>query len=232
MAGKKVLLVDDEATIVNAVRAYLQKDGYRVVTAADGRTALEVFEREHPDLVILDLMLPGISGWEVCQRIRASAPTPIILLSARTAETDKVAGLKMGADDYVIKPFSPAELLARVEAVLRRAAASGDPQTAERLTFPGLDIDLAEHAVCLDGRPVDLTPSEFRLLALLAAHPGRVFSRLALVEHLQGEAFEGYERTIDTHVKNLRRKLGDHPAAPRFIDTVFGVGYRFVRPRQ
>lgn len=231
VAGEKILLVDDEAVIATAVRAYLERDGYRVITAADGRAALQAFEHERPDLVILDLMLPAVSGWEVCRRIRGAAPTPIILLSARTEETDKVAGLKMGADDYVTKPFSPAELVARVEAVLRRTAGAAAPAPGERLSRPGLDIHLAERTVRVDGRPVELTPTEFRLLALLAAHPGRVFSRRMLLEHLRGEAFQGDERTIYAHIKNLRTKLGDDSAAPRFIQTVFGVGYRFVRPR-
>ncbi len=231
MAGEKILLVDDEAVIATAVRAYLERDGYRVITAADGRAALQAFEDERPDLVILDLMLPAVSGWEVCRRIRAAALTPIILLSARAEETDKVAGLKMGADDYVTKPFSPAELVARVEAVLRRTAAAAAQAPGERLSRPGLEIDLAEHTVRVDGRQVELTPTEFSLLALLAAHPGRVFSRRMLLEHLRGEAFRGDERTVYTHIKNLRTKLGDDSATPRFIETVFGVGYRFVRPR-
>ncbi len=243
VAGERILVVDDEPSVVNVVRAYLEKEGYNVITARDGPSAWAVFQQEKPVLVVLDLMLPGISGEEICRRIRNAGETPVIMLTARSEETDKIIGLKLGADDYVTKPFSPRELVARVEAVLRRAramtngAAAGalsgghePPDGPTRIARGPLVIDAEQHQVWLDGVPVELTPTEFRLLETLARRPNRVFTRLELVERIQGEAYEGYERTIDSHVKNLRKKLRRKGCEANWIKTIFGVGYKFVEP--
>jgi len=224
----KVLVVEDEAKIVDVLRLYLERDGYQVAVAADGSTALQVAQRERPDLVILDLNLPDLDGLEVCRRLRAQGAVPIIMLTARVDEVDRVVGLEVGADDYVTKPFSPREVVARVGAVLRRAG--GLPGREERLSVGGLTVDLARHQATLNGQPLDLTPSEFRLLATLARQPGRVFTRLQLLEQALGESYEGYERTIDAHIKNLRRKLEAHPGGHRYIVTVYAVGYRLEAP--
>lgn len=228
MAGERVLVVDDEPAVLRVVGAYLEREGYVVLTASDGTRAWELLQRERPDLVVLDVMLPGVSGTELCRRIRAAGDTPVIMLTARGEETDKVVGLKIGADDYVTKPFSPRELVARVEAVLRRARAARVEgwDKGGRLERGPLVVDPERHEAWLAGRPLGLTPTEFRLLHVLARRPGRVFTRQELVEAVQGAAYEGYERTIDTHVKNLRRKLG--PEGAGLIETVFGVGYRFA----
>lgn len=221
----KILVVDDEAKIVKLVRSYLEQSGYSVVEAGDGQTALIQARREKPDLVVLDLGLPGIDGIEVARILRREGNTPIIMLTARIEDTDKIVGLELGADDYVTKPFNARELVARVRAVLRRSGAAAEP-ASQRLSAGPLALDLAGHAASLDGRSLDLTPTEFDLLTVLLQNPGRVFSRLELLDRVQGDAFEGYERTIDAHIKNLRAKLGDHPRKPRFIQTVFGVGYK------
>lgn len=221
----KILVVDDEAKIVKLVRSYLEQSGFAVVEAGDGQTALIQVRREKPDLVVLDLGLPGIDGLEVARVLRRDSNTPIIMLTARIEDTDKIVGLELGADDYMTKPFNPRELVARVRAVLRRTGAPADP-TPQRLGAGPLALDFAGHAATLDGRPLDLTPTEFELLAVLLQNPGRAFSRLELLDKVQGDAYEGYERTIDAHVKNLRAKLGDDPRKPRFIQTVFGVGYK------
>jgi len=189
---------------------------------------MEAFHRTRPDLIILDLMLPGLSGTDVCINVRKQSQTPIIILTARSDETDKIVGLKLGADDYVTKPFSPGELAARVEAVLRRVR--GGSSECDVVAFGDLVIDYPAFSARLDGREVDLTPTEFKLLEVLSRRPGKVFSRLELVDRVHGFAYEGYERTIDTHIKNLRKKLGDDAAEPRFIRTVYGVGYKFERP--
>lgn len=225
-----ILVVEDDPTVRLSVRLACQKEGFAVVEAASGEEALDAAARRPPALVLLDLMLPGISGFDVCRDLRARArDLPVIMLTARGDEVDKIVGLELGADDYVTKPFSPRELVARVEAVLRRSDRRDVPSVpeAEVITQGDLSIDLAAHHVTLRGRPVALTPSEFQILACLAGHPRRVFTRAQLLERVQGEAYEGYERTIDTHVKNLRRKIEDDPARPRYIKTIFGVGYRF-----
>lgn len=221
----KILVVDDESKIVKLVRSYLEQSGFSVVEAGDGQTALIQFRREKPDLIVLDLGLPGIDGLEVARVIRRERNTPIIMLTARIEDTDKIVGLELGADDYITKPFNPRELVARVRAVLRRAAPPDDA-TGKVLQAGPLALDLAGHSASLDGMPLDLTPTEFDLLAVFLQHPGRAFSRLELLDRVQGDAYEGYERTVDAHIKNLRAKLGEDPRRPRFIQTVFGVGYK------
>jgi two-component system alkaline phosphatase synthesis response regulator PhoP len=220
----KILVVDDEAKIVKLVRSYLQQAGYSVVDAGDGQTALIQARREKPDLVVLDLGLPGIDGMEVARILRREGNTPIIMLTARIEDTDRIVGLELGADDYVTKPFNPRELVARVRAVLRRT--SGTATVPEQLRAGDLLVDIGGHQVTLAGRPLDLTPTEFDLLVVLLQNPNRAFTRLELLDRVQGDAYEGYERTIDAHIKNLRAKLGDDPRHPRYIQTVFGVGYK------
>jgi two-component system, OmpR family, alkaline phosphatase synthesis response regulator PhoP len=221
-----ILVVDDEPKIVKLTRDYLEKDGFRVISAADGPAALQMARREKPALVVLDLMLPGMDGWEVCRALRRETDLPIIMLTARAEESDQVVGLELGADDYITKPFSPRTLVARVRAILRRAQGRLKPPAVVRMA--GLEIDLEGHRVQLDGEPVHLTPNEFRLLVALAQHPGQLFSRDQLVEALHGMSFESFDRSIDSHIKNLRRKLEADPAHPRFIETVYGEGYRFM----
>ena len=222
----RILLVEDERPIREAVQAYLEREGYWVTPAADGAVALETASRKRFDLVVLDLNLPKVPGEEVCRRLREASDVPIIMLTAKGAEEERVRGLEIGADDYLVKPFSPRELVARVRALLRRAHADIDPQR-DRLEYGGLVVDLPSHRVTLDGADVDLTASEYKLLVTLSRYPGRVYPRMELVEKVLGYDFEGYERAIDSHVKNLRAKLGDDPREPRFIHTVTGVGYRF-----
>ena len=222
--GSKILVVDDETKIVRLVRSYLEQSGFTVVEANDGQTALIQARREKPDLVVLDLGLPGIDGLEVARTLRRERDTPIIMLTARIEDTDKIVGLEIGADDYMTKPFNPRELVARVRAVLRRT--SGVAAAAEVLRAGALVLDAGGHQATLDGRVLDLTPTEFELLAVLLQNPGRAFTRLELLDRVQGDAYEGYERTIDAHVKNLRAKLGDDPRHPRYVQTVFGVGYK------
>mgnify|MGYP001233862382 CR=1 FL=1 len=225
--GPTILVVDDEPKIVDIVRAYLVRDGYHVLVADDGATALELARRERPALVVLDLMLPGLSGWDVCRTLRASPPGPaIIMLTARDDTTDKVVGLELGADDYVAKPFDPKELVARVRAVLRRTTAPAVRSSV--LRHGDLEIDTERHEVRRAGQLVPLTPSEFALLQALAERPGRVWTRLQLLDRLPGTAFEGYERAIDSHVKNLRAKLEPNPRQPRYVVTVYGVGYKLA----
>lgn len=221
---KRILVVDDEPQIVKVMKSYLEKAGYHVVTAADGNTAVQVFHSEKPDFVILDLNLPGMDGLDVCRTIRREADIPILMLTARVEETDKLIGLELGADDYVIKPFSPREVVARVRTIFRRA--SGSPSRPEIFQFGDLVIDTEKHSVILSSRSIDLTPTEFDLLVVMARQPRRVFTRLQLMEQAQGDAFEGYERTIDAHIKNLRLKLEPNPKKPVYIHTVFGVGYK------
>lgn len=224
--AKRVLVVDDEPRLVNLVRGYLEQDGYKVATAGNGREALLISREFEPDLIILDLMMPEMNGWEFMRHLRREHDTPVIMLTARVDENDRVAGLEMGADDYLTKPFSPRELMARVRAVLRRAQPA-EQTPAERLRFGALEIDADSHTARLGGRSLDLTPTEFDLLLTLMRNPGRAFGRLELLERTQGLAYDGYERTIDVHVKNLRKKIEADPAHPQFILTVFGVGYRF-----
>jgi len=223
---KKILAVDDKPELRTLIKSYLIQEGFEVVTAGDGQEALFVARREKPDLIILDLMMPEMSGYEFMRAYNREADTPIIILTARLEENDKVLGLELGADDYVTKPFSPRELAARVRAVLRRL----EKQTGSQEIFRAGEIylDRSGRVTTLSGKPIDLTPSEFDLLATLMAAPGRVFSRLELLDRLQGTAYEGYERTIDVHVRNLRTKIEPDPANPRYIETVYGAGYRFT----
>ncbi len=224
--SKKILVVDDEAKIVSVVRGYLEQAGFSVCVAYEGRQALTAFRHEKPDLVVLDLSLPGLDGLDVTRTIRKESAVPIIMLTARVEETDRLIGLELGADDYILKPFSPREVVARVRAVLRRVG--GDAKPAEILRAGELLLDVEKHRVTLGERALDLTPTEFDLLAALMQNPGRAFTRMQLLERVQGEAYEGYERTLDAHVKNLRQKIGDDPKSPRYILTVFGVGYKFA----
>ncbi len=226
---QRVLLVEDEKSIREAVAAYLEREGYWVTEAPDGQAALDAFAKHRFDVVVLDLMLPKVSGEDVCRSIRDSSDVPIIMLTAKGELEDRIAGLELGADDYLVKPFSPRELVARVRALLRRAHVDTEPQR-DRMAFGPLEIDTSGHKAFLEGRELDLTASEFKLLTTLARYPGRVYSRMELVEKVLGYDFEGYERTIDSHVKNLRAKLDDDPREPTFIFTVHGVGYRFEAP--
>lgn len=223
---QRILVVEDERPIREALEAYLEREGFWVTSAADGQMALDVSGRQAFDLVVLDLNLPKVPGEEVCRRLRDVSDVPIIMLTAKGAEEERIAGLELGADDYLVKPFSPRELVARVRALLRRAHAETEPQRS-RAEFGPLAIDLPSHKVFLSGEELDLTASEYKLLTVLSRYPGRVYSRMELVEKVLGYDFEGYERAIDSHVKNLRAKLGDDPKEPRFIHTVFGTGYRF-----
>jgi len=208
------------------VQSYLEEEGFRVVLASDGQEALFVARHERPDLIILDLMMPNMGGYDFLKAHKREADTPIVILTARLEESDKILGLELGADDFVTKPFSMRELTARVRAVLRRAGRS--PMQAEVLRAADVTLDRASRKVSVDSRPVDLTPSEFDLLAAFLASPGRAFTRAELLDRLQGDAFDGYERTIDVHIRNLRTKLEPNPSKPRYVETVYGVGYRFA----
>ncbi len=221
-----ILVVDDEPKIVKLTRDYLENDGYRVISTGDGSQVLGLVRRDSPDLVILDLMLPGMDGWEVCRALRRETDVPIIMLTARSEETDQLVGLELGADDYITKPFSPRTLVARVRALLRRTTGRLKPPAVIRAGT--LEIDLTAHRVTLDGDELHLTPNEFKLLAVLAGSPGQLFTREQLGDHLHGGSFDSFDRSIDSHIKNLRRKLETDPAHPRFIETVYGVGYRFL----
>lgn len=222
--SKRILLVEDERSIRDAVQAYLKNENYDVTPAEDGIRALEEFEREEFDLVVLDLMLPRLSGERVCNKIRETSTIPIIILTAKGTVDDRVIGLELGADDYLVKPFSPRELVARVRALLRRANGSDD---AQKIDLGDIVIDIAGHKVFEKGAQIDMTASEYKLLVTLAKSPGRVFTRSELVRKVLGYDFEGYERSIDSHVKNLRAKLGDDSKNPRWLFTVHGIGYRF-----
>lgn len=221
---KTILVVDDEPKIVRTLNAYLKEAGFRVVTAGDGQLALFTFRHEKPDLILLDLMLPGMDGIEVCKRIRHESGVPIIMVTARAEEVDRLLGLELGADDYVVKPFSPREVVARVKAVLRRAEGTVTPSTVLRVG--DIVLDTGAHTVCVDGQPINVTRTEFNLLAALARTPGRVVSRAQLMEQSQDVYVEGMERTIDVHIRNLRTKLEPDPAHPRYLVTVFGLGYK------
>jgi two-component system, OmpR family, alkaline phosphatase synthesis response regulator PhoP len=221
----KILVVDDDVNTSRLVKLYLQKDGYSVMVAADGREALDVAREKKPDLIVLDLMLPHVDGLEVCRRLRQESDVPIIMLTARTTDSDKLTGLDIGADDYVTKPFSPGELVARVRAVLRRLPGERGPDELRR---GDLLLDYRKREAFHNGVPLGLTRAEFRLLGVLAMQPGRVFSRDQLIEKALGEDFDGYERTIDAHIRNLRRKLEPDPAHPHYVKTVYGAGYTFT----
>jgi two-component system OmpR family response regulator len=225
MPVKTILVVDDEPKIATLARDYLEHAGFAVVSAWDGPTALAIFRQRRPDLVVLDLGLPGLDGLDVTRELRRDSTVPIVMLTARDDEFDKLLGLELGADDYLTKPFSPRELVARVRAVLRRAERA--PDAAETIRAGAVVLDLPAMRVEVSGIPVDLTPTEFQLLATLAARPGRIFTRSQLLDTLRGVAFETYERAIDSHIKNLRRKVEPDPRRPRYILTAYGVGYRF-----
>lgn len=232
MMPQRILIVDDEPQLQKAIRAYLEREGYAVESALDGRAALDAAAAFRPDLVILDVMLPGLGGFAVLQELRQRSDVYVLMLTARAEEIDKVMGLTLGADDYLTKPFSPRELVARVRAILRRGRNTPEdlahPEGAA-LDFPRLRLDPAARRVWKDGREVELTPIEYDLLHTLARHPGRVLSREQLIEHVWGYDYYGDDRIIDTHIRRLRRKLEDDPAAPAFVVTVRGAGYRFDR---
>ena len=233
MSGETILIVDDEPTIVEVVGLYLQREGFRVVTAADGNAAIAAIEQQRPDLVVLDLMLPGLGGLEIARRLRASGALPIIMLTARGEETDRVVGLELGADDYVTKPFSARELVARVKAVLRRSQPPAPPTAAPEasvLAIGGLRLDAAAHTVTLEGQPVSLTVREFDLLHFLMRHPGQVFTREQLLDNVWGYAFASEMGTVTVHIRRLREKIEPDPANPTFLQTIWGVGYKLERP--
>jgi two-component system alkaline phosphatase synthesis response regulator PhoP len=223
MAGKRVLVVDDDVKTVELVKLYLNRDGYRVLTAYDGEEALRLARESHPDLIVLDLMLPGIDGLEICRILRAESDVPIIMLTAMTTDQDRLTGLDLGADDYVTKPFSPRELAARVRAVLRRLPGERGP---EKVEHGELTLNFLKHEAHLAGKPLNLTPVEFKLLGVLAKEPGRVFSRAQIIDKAFGYDFDGFDRTIDVHILKLRRKIEPDPRHPRYIKTVYGTGYK------
>lgn len=225
--AKTIMVVDDEKRLVSVVEAYLSQEGFRIITASNGREALILARQEKPDLIILDIMMPEMDGYEFMRLHRKESETPIILLTAKVADDEKVIGLELGADDYITKPFRPRELVARVRAVLRRTG-QVEPK-AKILRVADITLDRDSHTVKVGARFVDLTPSEFDLLATLMSMPGRAFSRLDLLDRLQGVAYEGYERTIDVHIKNLRSKIKVDSQSQSYIETVYGVGYRFTR---
>jgi len=229
MAGKRVLVVDDDVKTVELVKLYLNRDGYRVLTAYDGVEALRLAREGYPDLIVLDIMLPGIDGLEVCRTLRDESDVPIIMLTARTTDQDRLTGLNLGADDYVTKPFSPRELAARVRAVLRRLPGETLQRGPAEIKYGKLTVDFLKYEASLAGKPLNLTPVEFKLLGVLIKEPNRVLSRAQLIEKALGYDFEGFDRTIDVHILNLRRKLELDPHHPKYIRTIYGVGYKFVR---
>ncbi len=225
LAGKRVLIVDDDAKTVELVKLYLNRDGHKVLTAYDGLEALQLAREGHPNLIVLDIMLPGIDGLQVCRTLRAESDVPIIMLTAKTTDQDKLAGLGLGADDYVTKPFSPRELAARVRAVLRRLPGERGP---DKIECGELTMDFLKQEAILGGRALNLTTVEFKLLGVLVRESGRVFNRAQLIEKAFGYDFEGFDRTIDVHILNLRRKLESDPRHPKYIKTVYGAGYKFA----
>ncbi len=229
---KKVLIVDDDVKTVELVQLYLQRDGYRVIKAYNGNDALKIALENKPDLLVLDLMLPGMDGLQVCQKLRESSDVPIIMLTAKTTEEDRLAGLNLGADDYVTKPFSPRELAARVRAVLRRMPEEMLERGTEELQRGELTLNFVKYEARFKGKLLDLTSIEFKLLGIMAREPGRVFSRAQLIDRTAGYDFEGFDRTIDVHIHNLRKKLETDPDDPGYIKTVYGAGYKFVVPEQ
>ncbi len=223
----RVLVVDDDEKLVKVLKAYLLKEGYTADSAPDGLTALEKAAQFQPDVVLLDVMLPDLDGWEVCKAIRRTSNVPIIMLTAVTGEEQRVNGLDLGADDYVTKPFSPREVMARIRAIIRRLK----PAAAEEggaLRLGNIELNATRHTATVGGVAAELTPTEYKLLELFMAHPGQAFTRLQLVERTQGYSYEGYERTVDSHIKNLRKKIGDDPGQPHYIKTIYGVGYKMV----
>jgi two-component system alkaline phosphatase synthesis response regulator PhoP len=225
MSGKKVLVVDDDVKTVELVKLYLNRDGYRVLTAYNGNDALQLARENKPDLIVLDLMLPGISGLDVCRILRKESDVPIIMLTALTTDEDRLTGLDLGADDYVTKPFSPRELAARVRAVLRRLPGERGP---DKIEYGPLTVDFLKHEAFLEGKPLGLTPVEFKVLGALVKEPGRVFSRAQIIEKALGHDFDGFDRTIDVHILKLRRKLEKDPRHPGMIKTVYGAGYKLL----
>ena len=231
---QRILVVDDDKEIVRLVKSYLEQAGYQVLTAYDGESALHVMRRDKPDLTVLDLMMPERDGWDVTRVVRGDqslTDMPIIMLTARVEDTDKILGLELGADDYVTKPFNPREIVARVRSVLRRAQGSNATSTQRVLQIGELMMDIGRHEVHISGKPVDLTPTEFKLLQMLAENPGYAFTRSELIERGLGYEYEGIERTLDSHVKNLRKKIEPDPKKPVYIETVYGVGYRLTGPQ-
>lgn len=226
MAQCSVLIVDDDVKLVKLLKTYFDKEGFITYTSSDGLAALQATRDKKPDIIVLDLMLPSMDGWEVCRKIRRDSDVPIIMLTARDEESDRLVGLEIGADDYVTKPFSPREVVARAKAILRRS--NKEVVRKEPINAGGLKIDLERHQVINGDKVVELTPTEFKLLEVLASNAGKVFTRLQIVEQTQGYTFEGYERTIDAHIKNLRRKLEHNHKEPRYIQTVYGIGYKFA----
>ena len=228
--NKKVVVIDDDLTVQEVVRAYLERDGYLVYVAGNAGEGMAIAERVKPGLIVLDLMLPDRSGEDVCREVRERSDVPILMLTAKASEDERVEGLALGADVYLTKPFSPRELVARVRAILRRTQGTEQPLVAVlRFDEDALVIDTVSHEVRRDGVEVELTPNEYKLLTTLARYPGRVYSRFELINHVQGYDYEGYERTIDAHVKNLRRKIEPDSRSPRYVETVFGVGYRLAK---
>ena len=225
MPGKRVLVVDDDVKTVELVKLYLSRDGYRVLTANNGNDALRLARENHPDLIVLDLMLPGMNGLDVCRILRQESDVPIIMLTALTTDDDRLTGLNLGADDYVSKPFSPRELAARVRAVLRRLPGERGP---EKITHGALTIDFLKHEAYLANKPLNLTPIEFKVLGALVKEPGRVFSRAQIIENALGQDFESFDRTIDVHILKLRRKLEPDSRHPRYIKTIYGAGYKLM----
>ena len=232
MSGETILIVDDEPTIVEVVELYLRREGFRVLTAGDGAAALSAVQQERPDLIVLDLMLPGMSGLDVTRQLRAGGALPIIMLTARGEETDRVVGLELGADDYVTKPFSPRELVARVKAVLRRAqpTPAPEPSVSNVIAIGGLRLDAAARTVTLDGQSIGLTAREFDLLLFLMQHPDQVFTREQLLDNVWGYTFATDMSTVTVHIRRLREKIERDPTNPTFLQTVWGVGYKFERP--
>jgi DNA-binding response OmpR family regulator len=226
MPQYSVLIVDDDVKLVTLLKTYFDKDGFLTYTANDGLDALNVVREKKPDIMVLDLMLPGMDGWDVCKRLRRDNDIPILMLTARDEESDRLIGLEIGADDYVTKPFSPKEVVARTKVILRRTYR--EVIQKEPIKAGSLIVDLERHQVMHGEQVVDLTPTEFKLVEVLAGNANKVFSRLQLVEQIQGYSFEGYERTVDAHIKNLRRKLEKNPKEPEYIQTVYGVGYKFA----
>ncbi|MDH3607046.1 MAG: response regulator transcription factor [Acidimicrobiia bacterium] len=223
---KKILVVEDELKIARLVRDYLHEAGFAVIEAADGAAALQLARAEKPDMIVLDLGLPEIDGLDVTRRLRATSAVPIIMLTARSEEADRIVGLELGADDYIVKPFSPKELVARVRAVLRRADATLGG--GEMIRAGGVTIDLPKMRVSVDDEVVDLTSTEFDILVTLARHPGRIYTRAQLLDAIHGVSFDSYERSVDAHVKNIRRKIEPDPRRPSYLLTVYGVGYKFT----
>jgi DNA-binding response OmpR family regulator len=228
MTSRTILVVDDDVKTVELVKLYLNRDGYKVITSGDGLEALNLARKSHPDLIVLDLMLPGCNGLEICRTLKNESDVPIIMLTARTTEDDKLRGLNLGADDYVTKPFSPRELAARVRAVIRRLPEETLQRGPVEIKRGAITLNFLNREASVSGKTLQLTPSEFKLLGVLAREPGRVFSRQQLIEMVFGYDFEGFDRTVDVHILNLRRKVEPDPDHPRYIKTIYGAGYKFA----